>query len=273
MNTMIEQSQDNKILYENGKYTCHYCDYSTEYKNKFNRHLQTKKHNKNKDNTGTKSTQQDKYNCECCQYSTKQKAHYTRHLNSKKHLKNLNKQKTETETETKTENNINYKICENQDNNQDNNNELNNEDFHEKLFYLYTRNMVIGLFNKYKKEHISQLPQTINTHCVCNASFTTTNECISHKRECIIYKKINEINKLTCNLLHKCLLFTINKLYYNDEEHFHQYMEIYKQFIIDTFKSESLFRLEFIFKRIHLFLEEHEFSFDEYFRYTFDKIL
>jgi hypothetical protein len=59
------------------KYFCEKCNYLTNNCKNWERHLNTKKHNKTM------------YNCELCNYSCKTNKHYNQHLQTKKHCKNM----------------------------------------------------------------------------------------------------------------------------------------------------------------------------------------
>lgn len=65
------------------KYVCEKCEYKCKYKQNWNKHLQTKKHN---DNYRT-------YTCRICNYICKTKSLYNQHLKTKKHMCNETKQK------------------------------------------------------------------------------------------------------------------------------------------------------------------------------------
>lgn len=64
-------------------FVCDICDYTTEYRKDYNRHLLSKKH-KQKDAEQTS----DIYKCEYCVFQTKYKYNYTMHMSSQKHINN-----------------------------------------------------------------------------------------------------------------------------------------------------------------------------------------
>lgn len=66
------------------KYNCIECNYETEHKNKYTRHLTTKKHKKNKEDNKTKD-----YHCFICDVKRCNKQSYNNHLRSDKHYKKL----------------------------------------------------------------------------------------------------------------------------------------------------------------------------------------
>mgnify|MGYP001167975794 CR=1 FL=1 len=67
------------------KYTCTLCNYTTNHKSHYDKHLQTKKHKKNEN-----TNQIDIFKCELCNVQYSKKYYFDRHLNSIKHIKNSN---------------------------------------------------------------------------------------------------------------------------------------------------------------------------------------
>ena len=78
---------------------CKDCNYKTEDKSNYKKHLESKKHLNNinklaKSTKSTKSTKnEDNYICKECDYKTEDKSNYNKHLESKKHLKNTSSKK------------------------------------------------------------------------------------------------------------------------------------------------------------------------------------
>lgn len=71
---------------------CESCNYQTEDKSDFNKHLKTVKHLKNVKG----ESKERKYECKCCNYEEIDKSNFNKHLKSKKHLMN---EKGETKVE------------------------------------------------------------------------------------------------------------------------------------------------------------------------------
>lgn len=72
---------------ENFKYFCIQCNYKTNNKCSYNKHIQTLKHKRGGANVH--------YNCDVCKFSSKNKKNYEKHLKSAKHLKNFDINKHE----------------------------------------------------------------------------------------------------------------------------------------------------------------------------------
>ena len=70
-----------ELNYECIKYECIKCQFYTKDKYRYNRHLETNKHNDNKKNKI--------YNCEKCNFTTDDKYNYNKHLNSRKHKEEI----------------------------------------------------------------------------------------------------------------------------------------------------------------------------------------
>lgn len=71
------------------KFTCQTCDYSTDYKSNFNRHMKSARHLKKSGNAAVvqvKKVVKAAFTCDACNYSTTYKSNYTRHLKSARHL-------------------------------------------------------------------------------------------------------------------------------------------------------------------------------------------
>jgi len=68
------------------KFICLLCNFSTNNKKDYNRHLLTNKHKINTEN----ENKTYKYICECCNYNTNNKYDYNKHLSSIKHNSNNN---------------------------------------------------------------------------------------------------------------------------------------------------------------------------------------
>jgi len=64
------------------KYTCVTCNYKTERKNNYNRHLQSVKH------LNTLSSNENIHVCLICNYTCSKKSNYNVHLKSNKHIQN-----------------------------------------------------------------------------------------------------------------------------------------------------------------------------------------
>ncbi len=75
--SILEHTQSQNNIY---KYNCEKCNFRTNICPNWERHLSTKKHNKNV------------YTCELCNYICSKYKHYTQHLETKKHLSKYNKQ-------------------------------------------------------------------------------------------------------------------------------------------------------------------------------------
>ena len=86
------------------KFFCKYCNYHSNIKCNYEKHLVTYKHHKNKKNHVKKHEnhvklhenhvklheKRIKYKCNCCNFITINKGDYTRHLKSKRHQDIIN---------------------------------------------------------------------------------------------------------------------------------------------------------------------------------------
>ena len=68
---------------------CQKCNYSTNKKTNFLRHLSSKKHKKKQESFFQCETIKTQYTCLPCNFSTFRKTEYTRHNKTEKHLKKL----------------------------------------------------------------------------------------------------------------------------------------------------------------------------------------
>ena len=85
----------------NPKYICEKCDYKTDNKKDYSKHLLTNKHIQQMNGNPTKLP---KYICENCDYKTDNKKDYSKHLLTSKHIKNINDQQMNPVTNPHTNN-------------------------------------------------------------------------------------------------------------------------------------------------------------------------
>ena len=104
-----ESNRDNKagqniLKLENGKlpkYICEKCEYKTDNKKDYSKHLLTNKHIQQMNGNPTKPP---KYICENCEYKTDNKKDYSKHLLTAKHIKIMNDQQINPITNPHTNN-------------------------------------------------------------------------------------------------------------------------------------------------------------------------
>jgi len=73
------------------EFSCDICNYTTNKKANYVRHLGSKKHKKKLNNEPQCDINKTKYICHTCNYITTRKTEYTRHNKTEKHLKKTNK--------------------------------------------------------------------------------------------------------------------------------------------------------------------------------------
>jgi hypothetical protein len=75
-------------------HTCTICNYSTFHKNDYDKHLNTSKHKNVEICNVISEMNQLLYTCKHCKYETKNKQHYTSHIKTKRHQYNANSEET-----------------------------------------------------------------------------------------------------------------------------------------------------------------------------------
>jgi ribosomal protein L37AE/L43A/DNA-directed RNA polymerase subunit L len=89
------------------KYSCEFCDYSTNRLSNYNNHLKSNKHIFNVSGNKLKQLLSNKYSCEFCDYSTNRLSNYNNHLKSYRHIFNV----SGNELKQKLSNGYNCEFC------------------------------------------------------------------------------------------------------------------------------------------------------------------